>query len=471
VGGRVERLQETFSQEEEWTAETLKASPIGGWFLDATTDQLFVKLPDGSDPCGKLRISDPAHEKAWLFADGSDVWVEGIVFEHWLRTLTPKPIRAWELGSCAIFQRCQAVMIRDCESRYAIDYAFHFYACTDYVVEDCDFIDGQSYTTYITMRVGLARFGGTVRNYNSALGTVRHNRWHQCFVANQFVSSPNSATEHIEFHHNIVRQARNIPVALTGNGGHHAIWANRFDTCGLAMPNVEQGAPISPTYWINNLAVDAGYFGVFLDDETNRVIKGNRFGGVQSPRIGQYFFYYNTLRTEWFPPNGAGAETIQRINAWQASGKDHSASRYINNILTSRFEEIGVSHANARAIWFHEGADTESNPDLHLVNLTHMRWDFNQYFWNRTDPNGAPSDKDAFCIGLSGLNFTFAEMQTWVKENAQQDWEEHGAFRDPQFDAQSRPTNAIAAKAVAGVTGNAVLEEPGSVSGATIRRY
>lgn len=480
VNGQVERLQERFSSGDgDWTEETLKASPIGGWFIAPDTDQLLVKLPAGSNPAGKLKISDPAREKAWLFSGGTDLWIEGIVFEYWLTTPNASGV---QVGSSLVFQNCQQVVVRNCESRYTIDYAFHFAECTDYLVENCDFIDGQTYTTYITMRTGLARFSGTVRSYHSALGTIRHNRWQQCFVANQFTSSRSfelftlcdPATQQIEFHHNFVRQARNHPLHIVGNGGGHAIWANTFDTCGQAMPGVEQGSPISPVYWINNLATDAGFFGVFLADGTDRVIKGNRFGGLQSPRIGQYFFYYNTLRTEWFPPEAGAADTIQRINAWQAGSKDHSASRYFNNIFTAIFEKIGVSRRDARVIWFHEGADTDGTLGLHLVNLSQMQWDCNQYFWNKTNSNGEPTDVDAFFISgnmlmdSTGAENTFAALQMWVKQTMKKGWEPHGAFQDPQFDTDSHPTNAILAMTIPGVTGNAVLELPGDRSGATI---
>ena len=209
--------------------------------------------------------------------------------------------------------------------------------------------------------------------------------------------------------------------------------------------------------------------GAFLDDGIDHTIKGNRFGGVRSPRIGQYFFYYNTLRTEWFPPEEAAADTINRINAWQANGKDHSASRYLNNIFTALFADIGVSHPTARAIWFHEAADSDGTLGLHWVNLSTMQWDNNQYFWNRTDENGDPTDADAFSFNLTGVtDGTFGGLQTWVEQTLHKQWEPNGAFQDPQFDEDSHPANGISDRTIAGVTGNDVLASPGEVSGSTI---
>lgn len=469
----IERLQEGATIEQPWTQETLDASPLGGWYHNCE-NQLVVKLPDGSHPQHKLRVSNTDHQKAWLFQNGTDLWLEGIVFEYWLQSDSGA---LNERGSSVTFELCEQVMVRGCHSRYTMDYSLTFSNCQNYIVEGCRFVDGQTYTSYLHIRHGpqfagseenRPRFSGCIRNLDSSLGSIRNNIWIGCFVANQFFSHAEKKTECIEFHHNYVIQARNHPIMVKEYGGRHAIWANKFSLCGQIMPNNDGKSPISPVYWINNLAVEAGYFGTTYkpDDaatQTARAIKGNRFGGAPTSPIGQYFFYYNTLRVEWYPDEEGAADQIEHINAWESQRGNHSASRYYNNIFTSTFRDVKNSETLGNHIWHMTG-----ELDVIEENLNNMHWDCNQYHWDKGD--------QLFSFNVasnSNADFDFNEMRefTTVSPNVlgleiSRVFEPSGAYLNPEFDSVSHPTNTIPAKFIPGVTGNTVLRNPGTASGA-----
>ena len=441
ASAQFERLQDQRkegSSWERWEALSLISSKNGGWYSEKVGSEwnLFVKLPDGTrtpnspdNPSNWVKVPKYPLAQAIRFSNCRDIWLENIEFECWTN------------NTSLLFQDCQDTIVRKCKNSISMGYAAVFDRCRDYLVEDCDFFDGETYASYRYMREATRvdddgnlngwRFSGCIQHHESELATLRRNRWEGCFIAFE-MKGENRPVKCVDFIGNRIKQGRNHPVRLKGKEGEFvSIWGNVFDSCNQAMPNIEYPCEYTPVYWINNLAVNSGYIGTIEVGEDERKIanQGGRFGSSSSDaeyamyRTPQHFFYYNTQKMD-FPHHTHGL-----VFVWSSLDKNQSASRYYNNIFHGRNDRDYNAH-----IWHFGKGMLETE-----VNLARMKWDHNQYYWDSED-----GDTD-FPFGSGGTGYTFSLHRSWALGKGL-NWELSGAFLDPDFDAEFQPQKPISAE-------------------------